>query len=486
MKEELIVIENGRIEKNDSPILKGLFLQIYRTHILGIIFDSIVERKCLLEFFKGNYSLCDGKIYIEGEKADYIDSERYFKNNITIIEKTSKLINNLHIEENIFFFVDKKNMVNRRRYLLDFQKIMEQLKIAININKPAFRLTTKERVIIELIKAYVEKKKIVVLTHITGFLKRNELDDIFLLVLKLKELGMTFVLIEPFENIVFEWTSQLVMIQHGKTVGIFDTKSVNRELLYTALIKGQKIKKVDAINQIDLAEEKENVPVLEFTQVGTSILSDIDLVVESGEVLKIYYMDDESCEHMIDLLKGERKPLSGKIMLGNQSYKVNSINQAVKKGVCFIEESPYENILIYDMNVRDNLCLALSYKVPLLWLRKRYIKSVDQIIQALCSEDIAEVKLRKLEPRILQQIAYYKWYLYAPKVVVCIKPFTETDIHLQEMTIEMISILKSRGISVIILTSNFSELYRVDGDTIFIKNGHMIDEDEVYQTLYKK
>lgn len=138
------------------------------------------------------------------------------------------------------------------------------------------------------------------------------------------------------------------------------------------------------------------------------------------------------------------------------------------------------------MSVRDNLCLALSKKVPTIWFRERYVKSVDQLIKSVSIEDIAKVKLRKLEPRVLQQIAYYKWYLYAPKVVICIKPFTETDIHLQEITVEMIAALKSRGISVIILTSNFSELYRVEGDTVYIKNGHIIDEDEVYQTLYKK
>jgi ABC-type multidrug transport system ATPase subunit len=57
---------------------------------------------------------------------------------------------------------------------------------------------------------------------------------------------------------------------------------------------------------------------------------------------------------------------------------------------------------------------------------------------------------------------------------------------MQEITVEMISNLKIRGISVIVLTSNFSELYRIDGDTIYVKNGRIIDEDEVYQTLYKE
>jgi ABC-type sugar transport system ATPase subunit len=292
--------------------------------------------------------------------------------------------------------------------------------------------------------------------------------------------------VEQFESIIFEWTDQIAVIRHGKTAGIYHPQTVNRELLYAALIKENKAKKMVGMDKMDLDEEKENEPVFQFEQVNTSILTNFSMEIETGEVVKIYYMDDESCEHIIELLKGTRKSSSGRLILMGQEYRVNNIVQAVKQGVCFIEESPYDNMLLYNMSLRDNLSLSLFQKIPLFWMRKRIINSVDQLVKTFPIESMAKVKLRKLEPHILQQIAYYKWYLYAPKVVVCIKPFTETDIHLQEITVEMISMLKRRGISVIILTSNYSELYRVDGDTICIKNGRIIDEDEVYQTLYKE
>lgn len=486
MKEELIVIENGRIRSKGNTVLKDLNLQINKNEILGIMFDSIVERKCLREFFKGDNPISDGKIYIRGKKTDYISASRYLRDNLTIIEKESKLISNLHIDENIFIFSEQNRLINRRKYIREFHKLMTGFNLIIDSNKTVAELTIKERVLVELIKAYAEKKKIVVLTHVTGFLKRNELEDIFPLLKKLQALGMTFIIVEQFENIIFEWTDHLALIRHGRTAAIFDSKDVNREQLYSLLMKDQKSRRTTDMNEIDLDEDKDSLPVLRFEDVCTSGLTNFNMEVEAGEVLKLYYMDDESCEQIIDLLKGLNKPLSGRISLANQDYKVNNIYQAVDRGVCFIEESPYENMLFYNMSVRDNLCMALSKKEPLIWFKKRYIKSVDQLIKSVNIEDIARVRLRRLEPRILQQIAYYKWYLYAPKVVVCIKPFTETDIHLQEITVEMITNLKSRGISVIILTSNFSELYRVEGDTIYIKNGHVIDEDEVYQTLYKE
>lgn len=486
MKEELIVIENGRVEKKGNPILTDLNLQIYKNQIMGIIFDSIEERKYLMDFFQGNLFLKEGKIYIEGNKVDFIETVKYLHDYLTIIEMESKLVSNLRIEENVYVFADKKRFINNRKYLSDLQKLIKLFNVDLKVNKSVTELTVKERVIIELMKAFAEKKKIIILMHITGFLKRNELDEIFLLLKKMQMQGISFILVEQFENIIFDWTDQVIVIRHGKTAGLFDSKTVNREELYLALIKEQKDKKKAYIGNIEIEEETENEPILRFEDVSTEVLTEFSLEIVAGEVLKIYYMDDESCEHIIDLLKGERKPHSGKIFLAEKEYKVNNIVQAVNQGVCFIEELPYYNMLFYNMNVRDNLSMALSKKVKLFWFRKRFVESVDQLIKSVSIEDIARIKLRKLRPHILLQIAYYKWFLYAPKVVVCIRPFTETDIQLQEITVEMILNLKSRGISVIILTSNYSELYRVDGDIIYVKNGQIIDEDEVYQTLYKE
>ena len=53
-------------------------------------------------------------------------------------------------------------------------------------------------------------------------------------------------------------------------------------------------------------------------------------------------------------------------------------------------------------------------------------------------DEYLHVKLMKLDPRTFQVIAYLKWYLYAPNIVICIRPFTELDINLQEITLEMI------------------------------------------------
>jgi ribose transport system ATP-binding protein len=187
---------------------------------------------------------------------------------------------------------------------------------------------------------------------------------------------------------------------------------------------------------------------------------------------------------MVELIKGLRKPLSGRIAVNNQPYLINHTYQSVNKGMGWIEESPYETMFIHNMTVLDNLCLTLTKKVPQIWMKKRYLNSIRKFVSGFMDDDIAKVKPDGLPPAKLLQIAYIKWLLYAPSVVICIKPFTEVDIHLRRVTQQMIGLLQSRGIAVVIFTSNISETAPVEGETIYIRNGRVTDKDTIYQFIY--
>lgn len=486
MKEEILVVENGTINKFDNKIYTELYLQIFKQEIIGIIFDNILEKKYLLNLLKGDLTLDSGRIYLGNDKISKKESPGYFTKSIAIIDKTGKLIDSLSVLENIMLFTPYMGelLFGNRKQLQILNELQDRLHLILPLNRPVTSLSPVERVTIELVKAYIEGKKLIALTDITGFLKNAELAEIFTLICRLKELGMTFAIIESFEDIVFEWTDRLIVIQNGRTVGIFQSKETKRHQIYSALIGKQNKHHLQNLASLHYEEQADLCSVLRFSNINTEILENVTFSMEKGEVLKLYYMDDSSCMHIVELLKGVRKASSGRIYLSEQEYSVNTIHQAVDKGICFVEESPYDNMLLYDMSVLDNLTLSLAKKVPLIWVKKRYLKSIQGFVSQFFDDDISKVKLSGLSPLKLQQIVYLKWLLFAPDIVVCIKPFTEVDIHLQEITISMIEMLRKRGIAVIILTPNISEINRVEGETIYVRNGKIIDEDAVYQILY--
>lgn len=487
MKKELLTIEDGEIDIRGNKIFTDLYLQLFKSEILGIVFDNTIERKCLLELFKGEIKFSGGRVYIENKKYDYDTMLTFFKDNATVIEKKSKLIDNLTIEENIFLFVERSNLISGRKYKKSFVLLADKFGLDIDITRPTRKLSEKERILIELLKAYYEDKKLVVLHYLSGIVQNNDLDYIHQLLLKLTNHGMTFILIEAYNNVVFEWVNRFYLIRQGKTTGIIDSNTYNNRQLYSILTRKTRSLAGTLINK-NVHDKKTvtNTPIFEMKNIYTDYINNLSLKVMAGEILNIIYMDDKSCEQIIDLLKGNIKPVTGDITLLGRSLDIKGVSHALKKGICYIEESPYENMLFYNMTLRENLGIALSKKVPFFWIKKRYTKSLDNIINTFDLEKYADIKLRKLDPRILQTIAYLKWYLYAPNIVICIRPFTELDITIQEITIHMIEYLKSRNISVILLTPLLSKTHNFIADNIYVKDGKLIDKNQVYINLYKK
>lgn len=482
MKKELLLIENGEIEVRGNKIFYDLFLQIYKSEILGIVFDNTIERKYLLELFRGERILNGGRITIENNIRDFDSSILFFKNHTAVIEKKSKLIDNLSIAQNIFLFVEDNYFISERRHKRNFKILLKKFGLDYLINRSTRELLPKERIIIELLKAYYEDKKLVILSYISSILLTNDYQDIRTLLLKLTEYGMSFILIDTFNNVVFEWVNRYYLIGNGQTTKVFDSNLFNKRQLYSLLTRKVGLINNDKINNQD---NLNSTSALEFKNIYTSHIKNFSFKVRPGEILKIIYLDDESCEHITDLLRGNIKPISGEIKILNRNINIKSISHAHDNGVCFIEESPYENMLFYNMTLGENLGLALSEKVPFFWFRKSYKRSILTILESFNLEEYAHFKLHKLDPQIIQVVAYLRWYLYAPNVVICIKPFIELDIRLQEITIDIIQRLKSRGIAVILLSPIFSETYKIETHTLYIKDGKHIDKDDVYQTLYK-
>ena len=60
------------------------------------------------------------------------------------------------------------------------------------------------------------------------------------------------------------------------------------------------------------------------------------------------------------------------------------------------------------------------------------------------------------------------------------------DLHIRETTLEMLSRLQSRGISVIVLSMTPSDQNLIEGDTLYLKKRRLVSEEDMYQFLYRQ
>lgn len=89
---------------------------------------------------------------------------------------------------------------------------------------------------------------------------------------------------------------------------------------------------------------------------------------------------------------------------------------------------------------------------------EKYTRSVSDFLQ---NDELNKKKLKNIGNAELQKLAYEKWLVYQPKIVIIENPFTDMDINMREITRKMIGALQKRGIGVILLTANFAIMNKI-------------------------
>ena len=172
---------------------------------------------------------------------------------------------------------------------------------------------------------------------------------------------------------------------------------------------------------------------------------------------------------------GSKECEEGQIYISEKLYKVSNMSQAVREGVGFITEAPYRSMILDNMSATENVSVPLHEKVRGFWFAKKYTRSVSDFLQ---NDELNKKKLKNIGNAELQKLAYEKWLVYQPKIVIIENPFTDMDINMREITRKMIGALQKRGIGVILLTANFAIMNKIKGESMFIKHGVLTREEE--------
>lgn len=472
MKKELLNIQSGKIKKENNVIFDDLSLELFQEEIAGIVFDDILEQKLFINMMLGDIILYSGRIFINEERKTYEEAARLLKQQVAVISSKSKLLPSITIEDNIFLFSDNKIFLDQKEYRDRFLKLMNELGISDDMSHKVRNLSSKEKVIIELLKAYEEKKKIVILDEITSLLSEKDLREIFALINKMKS-QMSFLITVGIEDFIMDWMETIVVVQNGRTTFVSGISQLNCKLskVLKALIYENKSEMFNAYGRNVINRQKD---VLKINNVSTRYLKGINFTLGSGELLKIYYSDEKSKDSFWKMFSGEEDIEAGQIYISEKLYKVSNMSQAVQEGIGFITEAPYRSMILENMSAIENVSIPLHEKVRGFWYSKKYVKSVSDFLQ---NNELNKNKLKNIGNAELQKLAYEKWLMYQPKIILIENPFTDMDVNMREITRKMIGALRKRGVGVILLTANFTIMNKIKGESMFLKHGVLTREE---------
>ncbi|MHB1392247.1 MAG: ATP-binding cassette domain-containing protein [Clostridia bacterium] len=451
MKREILRIENITIKEKGIKTLNDFFLNLYQGELLGVFVNNALEKKHLIDLIYGNVEVERGRICYENLPISYEDYVGIRKNKISLIQSTSKLIDDLTVADNIFVIRDKfgRYLIDKKVIFEQTKNLLEELDLDIAPKRLVHLLSGFEKTAIEIAKAYGLGAKIIILKDLSSYLSDSELNQLTEIIDKLKSNGISFIMIDSFTDILKQFSDRMFVMKNGRNVWTLKSEQISDDILKTYFYNPKHEISNSAVRQST---------ALKFEHVSTGKLEPLSFEIHSGEMLSILDHDGSYIDEIIKVLNGENNSYRGEIFVGDRLFSSGRPWEAIKKDLVFIVENPIETMLFKDISAIDNLCFASSNKVNTFWMNSKYKKSCIDDYEGFFSKGALSARTESLSIYDLQKLVYLKWHLYNPKVVACTRPFSSIDVELREITSEMMELLLEKGIGILVLASNYSEI----------------------------
>jgi|GEM_PF-1860720 len=479
MKKELMRIDN--IKKGN--VLKWIQLQIFEGEIIHCVFNNVQEKSLFLDIITGRSRADFGKLYCDEQEVPEERMLVLFEKYAAAISGKSTLIESVTILENLFLIRGevKEQWARYREYRQKAEQVLRKFNVDIDISMPTEKLSSFEKIQLEIIKGYLLEKRILILTAISNTLSNNENKVLWALIEKLKDMGISCIIAEPLEDISFLHTDRVVIIKDGKTCAVKDIDECDYTMLHTILYR-YNITRSD--EREIMTVDTDNEGKIQLEQIDNGFLKNISISVTKGEVVKLFCVDERSYEQITGFFRGRIKVNRGRIKTDGSAREIRKTIHGVKDGIGVLEGNPVTQLLFMDLTAMDNLQMLLSQKANGIWLQPKYKKSIQLLLKGILDEDVYSKEMKNLTNSEVQKIAYCRWLIYSPELLVCIQPFADGDIQARETAREMIYLLEKRNIPILIITSNTLEFNYCRGKEIYIRRGKVISKEEAYDTLH--
>lgn len=452
MKEELFRIEYLDVNYNSSLMLSSFSMELIKGEVLGIYTKNFSEIECLINTLRGDLVPLSGRILFKNFPLKF--SSQNSGTNLIVICKQCQLIDSFTVADNIFVIRKgfKKHFIDRKK--LEFQAGLMLDKLNINISAGTYiqDLTQLEKIIIQMTRAYILRIPIVIFKNLSSFLSDDDIDQLYPYVILFREAGLSFIVMDSTGNMIETYCHRVIILNRGRNIWTFREGEFSENILTNFF----NINKNTTVEPILLDDNREDFFILKDLESNT--LKRLNVAVKKGEITGLVDVEGSGIEEVKNILFGVKKDYTGEIIINGSKIVSSFPLKLLNRGVAVIDEDPSKNNLFRGFNGLDNLCIPLSKKVTFFWQNRRYKKNILKRYAHHFSNGALLKRLKYLNTKDLHSLAYLRWHLYSPDMIILVRPFSSVERQLEDLTISLIDLLLKKGIGIIILTSNLWEL----------------------------
>ena len=218
MTEKILEIDNIKVRYSGLPVLQGISLQVSQGETVCVLGSNGAGKSTLLRAVMGTRHAFEGRIRFEGREIQKLDTEKIIRLGIIYVPEEKMLFGPLTVEENLYLGAYILSDTRQVRQNLEFVYTLFP-KLKERQDQPASTLSGGEQQMVAIGRGLMSRPRILMLDEPSLGLAPLLVDEVFDTIRKLKEEGMTILLVEQNVREALDLADRGYVLQTGRIVG---------------------------------------------------------------------------------------------------------------------------------------------------------------------------------------------------------------------------------------------------------------------------
>ena len=472
-------------------------LELQPGEIRALIGENGAGKSTLIKILAGIYEKDKGKVFFQGQKVQIEEPSDAKELGLSFIHQDVNLIPYFNAIENIwlgFNYPRKGITFNKKQMKSEVEELTKKLRFDLDLKIPVSKLSTANKWLVAILKAFMMDAKLLVLDEPTAALTDKEVKELFNNLRRIKEMGIGIIYISHRLEEILEIADSVTVLKNGEKVADENIEEVDKETLIK-LMTGKK----SLTRFPDRKNREKGETVLEINNLNGPDFQNINFNLKKNEVLGFFGLVGAGRTELMESIYGLRNVSKGEIILKEKRIKPKNPKHMIDKGVVLIPEDRREEGLVLNMGVNENVSLPNLEMM----LKSKYLKNIDKNKQNDEAAKIVE-KLNVKTPSLTQPVKYLsggnqqkvvigKWLYRETKVFIFDEPTVGIDVGARSEVYSLINNLTDNS-GVIVVSSDLLEVMGICDRIAVMSQGKItgiidkkdFSEDKILQLAYEE
>jgi len=476
--ESLLELKNISKAFPGVQALTNAYFEVRAGEVHALLGENGAGKSTLIKIISGLYKQDEGEMLLDGQGVVFNNPREAQAGGIATIYQELSLYPELTVAENIFMGHAPRNRLG----MVDWGKMREQARrilVSLNIhnvdvNEKVGAMTVGKRQRVEIAKALSMNARILIMDEPTAALTESDVKTLFEIVRLLRERGVAIIYISHRLEEVFELADRVSVLRDGQYVGTKLVPETNENELIGMMVG----RTIDVL--FPKLRTEIGAPMLQAENIARRPdVRNVSLTVHSGEIVGLAGLVGSGRSEFAQVVFGISPAESGSLRLNGKEVHVKSPAEAMKLGIAYVPEDRGTQGLIRQMNIRENVSLAvLRSLVKRGFIDRKGERSLaDSMIEKLSIRAFSSDQIvNKLSGGNQQKVVVSKWLASEPRLLIMDEPTRGIDVGAKAEIHRLISVLAEQGLAILMISSELPEIMGMSDRILVMREGSIVAE----------